>query len=164
MRRRYSTAEYERAVAMAEDALPDLAVTTDVMVGFPGESEEEFAQSLRFCERMSFSGLHIFPYSPRPGTAAANMPDQVDERVKKVRGEAMLELAQKSAQTFRRRFLGRRLTVLWEGSKNGIWSGLTNNYLRVFAQSEEKLSNRLLPATLVEERGQGLWGSLAKGA
>jgi tRNA A37 methylthiotransferase MiaB len=76
----------------------------------------------------------------------------------------MLELAQKSAQTFRRRFLGRRLTVLWEGSKNGIWSGLTNNYLRVFAQSEEKLSNRLLPATLVEERGQGLWGSLAKGA
>jgi threonylcarbamoyladenosine tRNA methylthiotransferase MtaB len=164
MRRRYSTAEYERAVAMAEDALPDLAVTTDVMVGFPGESEEEFAQSLRFCERMSFSGLHIFPYSPRPGTAAANMPDQVDERVKKVRSEAMLELAQKSAQTFRRRFLGRRLTVLWEGSKNGIWSGLTNNYLRVFAQSEEKLSNRLLPATLVEERGQGLWGSLAKGA
>jgi threonylcarbamoyladenosine tRNA methylthiotransferase MtaB len=145
---------------MARQEIPDLAITTDVMVGFPGESDEEFNQSLRFCERMDFARVHVFPYSARPGTTAANMPNKIGDKTKRERGQAMLELARRSARSFHRVFLSKTLTVLWEGKRNGIWSGLTDNYLRVFVQSEEPLSNRLLPATLVAEHELGLWGNL----
>jgi threonylcarbamoyladenosine tRNA methylthiotransferase MtaB len=161
MRRRYSTADYERAVNMARELMPELAVTTDVIVGFPGESDEEFESSYRFCERIGFAGLHIFPYSARPGTVAARMAHKVQQATKKKRSQLMLHLAQKNAQTFRRKFLGRSLTVLWEEAKgDGIWTGLSDNYIRVFTESEEQLRNRLLPVRLTQEHGSGLWGSL----
>ncbi len=161
MRRSYSTADYERAVTMARELIPELAVTTDVMVGFPGESDEEFETSYRFCERIGFASLHIFPYSARPGTVAARMAHKVQQGTKKKRSQIMLHLAQKSAQSFRRRFLGRSLTVLWEEEKgDGIWSGLSDNYIRVFSKSEEQLRNRLLSVRLTQEHGSGLWGSV----
>ncbi len=159
MRRLYSTADYERAVATARQAIADLALTTDIMVGFPGESDEEFEESYRFCERMGFANMHIFPYSARPGTLAAQMP-QVEARTKGRRVELMLKLARRSAQAFRKGFLGRTLTVLWEERKDGIWSGLSDNYIRVFAMSEDLLNNRLLPARMVTEHEAGLWGQL----
>lgn len=161
MRRSYSTADYVRAVTMARELIPELAVTTDVMVGFPGESDEEFETSYRFCERIGFASLHIFPYSARPGTVAARMAHKVQQETKKKRSQIMLHLAQKSAQSFRRRFLGRSLTVLWEEEKgDGIWSGLSDNYIRVFSKSEEQLRNRLLSVRLTQEHGSGLWGSV----
>ncbi len=161
MRRSYSTADYERAVTMARELIPQLAVTTDVMVGFPGESDEEFETSYRFCERIGFAGLHIFPYSARPGTVAARMAHNVQQETKKKRSQIMLHLARKSAQSFRRRFLGRSLAVLWEEEKrDGIWSGLSDNYIRVFSKSEEQLRNRLLSVRLTREHGSGLWGSV----
>jgi threonylcarbamoyladenosine tRNA methylthiotransferase MtaB len=158
MRRRYTAADYERAVTMAREMIPGLAVSTDVMVGFPGESDEEFDESLCFCERMGFARLHIFSYSARPGTVAAQMANQIGDGVKKERSRAMLKLAQESAPTFRRQFLGQELLVLWEGRKNGVWIGHTDNYISVLAQSEEDLSNRLLPTKLVDENKAGLWG------
>jgi threonylcarbamoyladenosine tRNA methylthiotransferase MtaB len=161
MRRSYSTADYERAVTMARELIPELAVTTDIMVGFPAESDEEFETSYRFCERIGFAGLHIFPYSARPGTVAARMAHKVQPETKKKRSQRMLHLAQKSAQSFRRSFLGRSLTVLWEEEKgDGIWSGLSDNYIRVFSKSEEQLRNRLLSVRLTQEHGSGLWGSV----
>jgi len=161
MRRSYSTADYERAVTMARELIPQLAVTTDVMVGFPGESDEEFETSYRFCERIGFAGLHIFPYSARPGTVAARMAHNVQQETKKKRSQRMLHLARKSAQSFRRRFLSRSLAVLWEEEKrDGIWSGLSDNYIRVFSKSEEQLRNRLLSVRLTREHGSGLWGSV----
>jgi threonylcarbamoyladenosine tRNA methylthiotransferase MtaB len=161
MRRSYSTADYERAVTMARELIPELAVTTDIMVGFPGESDEEFETSYRFCERIGFAGLHIFPYSARPGTVAARMAHKVQPETKKKRSQRMLHLAQKSAQSFHRSFLGRSLTVLWEEEKgDGIWSGLSDNYIRVFSKSEEQLRNRLLSVRLTQEHGSGLWGSV----
>jgi threonylcarbamoyladenosine tRNA methylthiotransferase MtaB len=160
MRRCYSTTEYERAVTMAQGLIPGVAITTDIMVGFPGESEDEFEQSLRFCERMGFARLHVFPFSERPGTAAARMPNKVDVKTKRERSQIMLQLGQRMAQVFSRRFLGQRLTVLWEEEKHGIWSGHTDNYIKVFTKSDKPLDNKLLSVRLVAEYEQGLWGEL----
>jgi threonylcarbamoyladenosine tRNA methylthiotransferase MtaB len=164
MKRQYSTEDYQRAVSLAREAIPDLAITTDILVGFPGESESEFEKSYRFCQRIGFANLHVFPYSPRPGTAAARMPQQVEDRVKKERTQRMLALAKESAHRFREQFLGRTVPVLWERkAERGVWSGLTDNYLRVFVESETPLTNRLLPVRLVGECKQGLFGETVDG-
>jgi len=164
MNRQYSIADYERAVSLVRQAIPDLAITTDILVGFPGEGAKEFEESYRFCQKMGLANIHVFPYSPRLGTAAARMPLQVEERTRKERSQRMLALAQQSAQHFRQQFLGRTMTVLWEGkSEQGVWSGLTANYLRVLARSEQVLTNRLLPVKLLAEHPQGFLGELADG-
>ena len=148
MRRRYSVADYERAVAMVREAIPDVAITADIMVGFPGESDEEFEESFRFCQRMGFANIHVFPFSERPGTLAALMPEKVEYRVKKERSQRMLKLARESSLRFREKFLGRTMTVLWEQGVDGVWVGLTDNYIRVFASSNEPLKNRLTATRL----------------
>lgn len=164
MNRQYSIADYQRAVSLVRQAIPDLAITTDILVGFPGEGGKEFEESYRFCQEMGLANIHVFPYSPRLGTAAARMPHQVEGRVKKERSQRMLALAQQSAQHFRKQFPGRTMTVLWEGkSEQGVWSGLTSNYLRVFLKSKRQLTNRLLPVKLVAEHPQGLLAELANG-
>ena len=164
MRRRYSTADYEQAVTMVREAIPDIAITTDIMVGFPGESEEEFEQSYRFCQQMGFANIHVFPYSERPGTAAARMPDKVPEGVKKERSAVMLGLARESALRFRRQFLGRTMAVLWEQkTEEEVWSGLTDNYIRVFTKSSQRLENRLVEARITDWRNGDLWGELCTG-
>ena len=160
MGRAYFTADYERAAAMAREAIPDLSLTTDLMVGFPGESEEEFSESCRFCERMGFAATHVFPYSARPGTKAARMAGKVGDGEKKRRCQLMLDLAHRSTCSFRERFLGRSMNVLWEGSKDGIWFGLTENYLRVFLPSQEYLGNRVLATKVVAPQNGILVGEL----
>jgi threonylcarbamoyladenosine tRNA methylthiotransferase MtaB len=149
MNRRYDTAEYKRAVFLIRKNVPDAAITTDVIVGFPGETDNEFEESYRFCQRMEFARIHVFPFSARSGTVAAQIPDQVDSETKKRRSDTMLTLAKESSQNFRQRFSGRTMTVLWEQrTGEGIWSGVTGNYLRVFTESKEDLSNRLMPIRL----------------
>lgn len=151
MGRTYSTSEYGRAASLAREAIPNLALTTDIVVGFPGENEGEFRESYRFCEGMKFAGMHVFPFSARPGTRAAKMPDRVGANEKKERCQLMLDLAQKSKQCFREGFLGQSMSVLWEGEREGIWYGLTDNYMRVFAASKETLANRILPMKMVAQ-------------
>ena len=164
MNRQYSVADYERAVCSVREAISDLAVTTDILVGFPGEGEREFEESYCFCERMGFANIHVFPYSARPSTAASVMPDRVEGKVKKERSQRMLTLARQSAERFRHQFLGRTMTVLWENrSDRTIWDGLTANYLRVFASSSQDLSNRLLAVTLVADSGHGFLGEITDG-
>jgi threonylcarbamoyladenosine tRNA methylthiotransferase MtaB len=161
MRRQYSIADYEKSIFLAREAIPDLAITTDILIGFPGEGEREFEESYRFCEKMSFAHIHVFPYSPRFGTAAAKMPHQVEEKVKKEHSQRMLALAQQGAQHFRGQFLGQTTPVLWENESDpGVWCGLTANYLRVFTQSKEDLTNRLLPVKLIAEHSRGLLGEV----
>ena len=159
MKRRYSVSDYQQAVALVRDMVPQAAITTDIIVGFPGETEAEFEQSYQFCQQMEFARIHVFPYSPRQGTQAAQMPDQVEDRVKRERSQRMLALAKESAQNFRRQFLGKIMPVLWEKrSGDGVWSGLTDNYIKVYTKSTQDLSNKLLPVRLVEVRGDGVWG------
>jgi len=160
MGRAYSVSDYEQAAKLAREAIPNLSLTTDVMVGFPGESEQEFRESYSFCERMAFAGMHVFPYSARPGTRAARMPGRVDDGLKKRRCQLMLELSRRSSQRFRERFLGQDLDVLWEGNKDGIWFGLTGNYMRVLLASPERLANQVLTAKLVASHDGILLGEL----
>jgi len=149
MKRRYDTTEYERTVSLIRRSVPDAAITTDIIVGFPGETEEEFEESYRFCQRMEFARIHVFPFSPRSGTEAAQMPNQIDSRMKKKRSDRMLALAEESVHNFRQHFSGRTMTVLWEQRTGDyIWSGVTGNYIRVFTESKENLNNRLMPVKL----------------
>jgi threonylcarbamoyladenosine tRNA methylthiotransferase MtaB len=166
MARRTNTAGFAGLVAAARAAIPDLLVTTDVIVGFPDETEAEFAESLAFVEAMAFAKLHIFRYSPREGTAAALMPDQVPPDVAAGRMRQMHELGTRLERASRRRFLGRTMDVLWETSEpNGedndlLWSGLTDNYLRVSAPGGPGLRNVVTPVQLVAETPGGLMGTI----
>jgi threonylcarbamoyladenosine tRNA methylthiotransferase MtaB len=156
MGRRYTTATFKKAVEMVRAALPDASVTTDIMVGFPGESEEEFKESYEFCLRMKFAALHTFPYSARPGTLAAQMPGRVSEKVKKQRSSEMLELAARSAEEFARRFIGQTREVLWENEMrhgSDIYSGLTDNYIRTYTRSRHDVSNTISEVLLTGPAG-----------
>jgi len=150
MRRGYTVSDYQGAVDLIRDMVPEVAITTDIIVGFPGETEAEFKQSYELCQQMEFARIHVFPYSSRQGTQAAGMPDQVGDRVKRERSQRMLALARDSAQSFRQKFLGKTMTVLWEKQSDGIWTGLTDNYIRVYTKSDEDLTNKLLPVKLKE--------------
>ena len=140
MRRPYSADAYAALVEKVRSRVPGIAVTTDVIVGFPGETDEEFAESLAFVQRMAFARPHVFTYSERPGTPAATLPDQVSPQVKKARVQEMLGVARASEEAFYRRHLGQRLEAIWEEQRNGTWSGLTDNYIRVFADDDEHFS------------------------
>jgi len=171
MGRRYTAADYARLVAAARQAIPDLAVTTDIIVGFPGESEAEFQASYDFAAAMAFAKLHVFRFSPRRGTAAARLTP-VSARTMKERSAAMLALSEKGAAAFRRAFVGRTMEVLWEekarknkpvfSEKTGfyVWTGLTDNYLRVYATSAADLTNRLWATHLLATHADGLWGEV----
>jgi len=160
MRRPYTTARYAETLARARAAIPGLAVTTDVIVGFPGETDADFQESLAFVEEAGFARVHVFPYSPRPGTEAAGMPHQVPEPVKRARVAAMRAAGEAGARLFARRFLGQEMAVLWESRHDGVWHGLTDNYLRVSTRSVADLHNRITSTRLVRLRDDGLWGEV----
>jgi threonylcarbamoyladenosine tRNA methylthiotransferase MtaB len=166
MARRTSQAEFARLVESARAAIPDLSVTTDIIVGFPGETAAEFAESLVFVEKMAFARLHIFRYSRRAGTAAARMNGQVSPQVMQARSSQMHTLNAHLEENFRCRFIGRTMPVLWEsGEPYGFgrqWSGLTGNYLRVVAQTEAgtDLTNQVIETELVDTAPGALRGQL----
>jgi threonylcarbamoyladenosine tRNA methylthiotransferase MtaB len=163
MRRSYSLNQYQTTVNLIKYAIPGAAITTDIMVGFPGESDEEFEQSYSFCQQAGFANIHVFPYSPRPETAAAGMPEQTKDKVKQERNQRMLELSRSSWRKFCEQFLGQTMPVLWEKETSpgsGIYSGLTGNYIRVLAHSEKHLNNEIVPVKLVGFRKQEMWGEL----
>ena len=164
MARRYTTSEFKAWATAARAAIPDLAVTTDMIVGFPGETEDEFAQTLDFMRGMEFSRTHVFPFSARAGTPAENLPDQVSPQVKAQRARVIRKTASTSQQAFSQSYIGRTLDVLWEAEKERregtFWSGLTDNYLRVYTRSSADLSNRLVPTRLVATAGNDLLGEI----
>ena len=151
MRRRYTLAEYQRTVEQLREVFPEIALTTDIIVGFPGETEDQCASSLQFVEAMGFSRLHVFRYSRRSGTPAAKLANQVSVAEKQERSQRMLELGQRLALRYHEGFLQRSLPVLFEepaseetvavavGSTptlapdEQLWEGLTDNYIRVLA-------------------------------
>jgi threonylcarbamoyladenosine tRNA methylthiotransferase MtaB len=160
MKRAYNTPEYEDVLTMIRAAVPGAAITTDIIVGFPGETEAEFHESAEFCARMGFARVHVFTYSKRAGTAAAEMPGQIAEKSKQARSRRMMEIAAASAAVFKRYFLGENLAVLWEKLSGGVWSGYTDNYIKVYTRTKRDLTNRIVTARLVELRDDGLWGNI----
>jgi threonylcarbamoyladenosine tRNA methylthiotransferase MtaB len=160
MKRHYSIADYRKAVELVRSSVPDVAVTSDVIVGFPGETDSEFQQTLDFCREMRFARIHVFPFSPRPGTAAATMPQQVPPALKKERTEKMLALSQESVVEFQKRFLGKTMSILWEKQSRGVWSGLIGNYIKVYTKNNGILTNRIIPAKLVKLYRDGIYGDI----
>ena len=154
MRRRYDTACYAFSANLVRSTYPDAGITTDIIVGFPGEAADHFSSSRDFAEEMGFADIHVFPYSPRPGTSAFQFKDQVDGPDKRERMEEMLTLSANSRLRFREAQLGNVRPVLWEQhSRKGHWTGLTDNYLRVRTANGMDLSNRITRARMTGLEG-----------
>jgi threonylcarbamoyladenosine tRNA methylthiotransferase MtaB len=149
----------------ARTHIPDVAITTDVIAGFPGETEAEFHENLEFVKQMNFSGGHVFTYSARPGTAASKMSDQVPNATRKLRNAALRSVIKKSSEDYRMQFLGEQVSVLWETATHlddDLWKvgGLTDNYIRVFAQTPLQIWNQITPVQLTEVIDEGMVGSI----
>lgn len=165
MNRRYTPAQYAAAAEKLRARFPDCALTTDVIVGFPGETEAEFEESLRFVSEIGFAHVHVFPYSRRAGTAAADLPGQAAEAVKAERARRMAEAAAAAECAFRQRFIGRTLPVLFEQcGQDGVWKGFAPNYLPVQARAGENLHGRILPVRITGINENGCVGEPAPAA
>lgn len=166
MARRTTPEKFAALVAAARERIPEVAISTDVIAGFPGETEHEIDETADFVKAMNFSALHVFKYSPRDGTPAATMRGQVSEAVKKERSRRLRAAGETSARAYRAGFLGRTLPVLWEataaaGPEGFHWHGYTDNYLRVSLTSPEMLWNTVTGTRMVLLNGDGVLGALA---
>lgn len=165
MARKCTPTAFKALLTAARAAIPNIAITTDIIVGFPGETEAEFAESLDFVRYAGFSAGHVFTYSARPGTAAARMSDQVPFQLRKERNARMRKVLEESAVTYQERFLGETLPVLWEsatslGPQGWQMSGLSDNYLRIHALAPQQLWNRITPVHLTGQQGCILQGNV----
>lgn len=131
MNRKYNLAYYEEKINKIRSIRPDISITTDIIVGFPYETDELFSETLEFSKKMNFSKIHVFPYSIRVGTAAASMPNQVDEVTKKVRVKKLMALSEKQEKEYYEKFKGKELDILVEECDNNVSIGHTSNYLMV---------------------------------
>ena len=147
MNRRYSIAEFEKGVELLRKAYSNVALTTDIIVGFPGETDEEFNITYEFLKRVKFYKMHIFKYSQRKGTRAAVMPNQIDGNVKEERSRKLIELSDKNEKEYNDRYIGREVEVLFEEAhvENGkrYMKGHTTNYRVVKLETNENLENKM---------------------
>ncbi len=149
MNRHYDTQEYRTIVNNLRSAFKNAAITTDLMVGFPGESEEEFERSLAFAKEIGFAKVHVFAYSRRPGTKANDEPDQVEPSTKEQRSHKMIKATQETKEEFFRQQLGRIEPVLFEREcEKGVYEGYTENYTPIRAHSGNNLCGQILPARI----------------
>lgn len=157
MNRKYDTGRYARSLELLRAHFHRPGITTDLIVGFPGETEEEFQSTLDFIGGCGFSAMHIFPYSRRPGTPAARMEGQVPNAVKQARAEAAAAAAARMEEAYLQSWVGETLPVLFETEKDGLWRGHAPNYVQVSAPGEG-LHNQMLPVRILRAQGGGLIG------
>lgn len=143
MNRKYTTKQYAKSVEDLRNLWPDVAITTDIIVGFPGETDEEFEETLEFVERIKLSQIHIFPFSPREGTPAAKMKTQIAPEIKEKREKALSKKEKLLRTAYMEQFVGEELEVLFEKYHEGSISGYTSNYLRVQIEGHEEMENTL---------------------
>ena len=161
MNRRHTLDEYRAIVRRARAICPELALTTDVLVGFPGETEERFAETAAFVEEMAFADLHVFPYSVRPRTSAARFDGHVPFGVRKRRVQTLLAAVPALRRAYTERFLGATLDVVWEEEVEGMWRGCSDNYLRVYVKDDTMRPGTLRAARLLAPYADGARGVLA---
>ena len=159
MKRKYDTARYYQSVELLRKFFPECAVTTDMIVAFPGETEEEFAESLAFIRKCAFADMHIFPYSRRPGTPADKMPGQHNNATKETRSRAAIALAEEMSRAYREGFVGRTLEVLFEEREGEFYTGHAPNYIKVYARGEN-LHNEIRTVTVLEVYRDGVLAEL----
>jgi threonylcarbamoyladenosine tRNA methylthiotransferase MtaB len=165
MARKTSPEKYMQIVQDARAVVPEMAITTDMIVGFPGESDGLFEESLNFVRQVGFAGGHIFPFSARPGTAAASYEDQIPIQIRKRRSAAMRAVFAEMTHNYQSSYIGKTVEVLWESGEdlgNGSWlmKGLTGNYLRIATNTIENLANQIDHVTIQHFSNHGLWGEI----
>ena len=162
MNRRYTTEEFEKGVSLLRKAYPNVALTTDIIVGFPGETEEEFATTYEFLKRIKFYKMHIFKYSQRKGTRAAVMPNQIDGKVKEERSRKLIELSDQNEKEYNQQYIGKEVEVLFEDAhiENGkkYRKGHTTNYIIVKVETDENWENEIKTITITNTDGIELVG------
>jgi len=157
MKRKYTTEEYSQFIDNIRMYFPQASITTDIMVGFPGEGDKEFKETYDFAKSIGFSKIHVFKYSPRRGTPAFKYPNQVNGNIKEERSKELIALADEQEKLFYKKFIGSTAKVLFEqnlGKNNNIYEGLTDNYIRVLCDNKEDVKGKILPVTL-ERIGMG---------
>ena len=159
MKRKYDTARYYESVTLLKDAFPGCAVTTDMIVAFPGETEAEFEESLTFIRKCGFADMHIFPYSRRPGTPADKMPGQHDNATKEDRSRRAIAVGQEMSRAYREALVGKTLEVLFEEPEGEYCIGHAPNYIKVYAHGDD-LHNRIRNVTVTGLYGDGVMGDL----
>ena len=161
MNRKYDTEKYRQAAATLRKYLPKVALTTDIIVGFPGETEEDFRESYAFAEEIGFAKIHVFPYSPKRGTPAAARKDQLLNAVKSERSHTLIQLSDRMAADFLADAVGTDAEVLYERAVGeGIYEGHTTNYMKVHGRSEADLTNRIAKTHITRAEGEMLFGDV----
>ena len=160
MNRKYDSNRYYESVKFLHEVYDRPAITTDLIVGFPGETEEEFQQTLDFIQKCAFSAMHIFPYSKRPGTPAAKLPGQVLNAVKEDRAHRAAQIARTMQDAYLDSWVGETVPVLFEEERDGLWRGHTTRYCEVTVQSAQPLHNQLRQVRLTGRDGGALQGVL----
>ncbi len=159
MKRKYDTARYYESVCLLRQFFPDCAVTTDMIVAFPGETEAEFAESLDFIRKCGFADMHIFPYSRRPGTPAADMPGQLPNAVKEQRSRQAIAVAEKMSRDFREKLVDTTQSILFEDEEGDYFTGHAPNYMKVYAKGEN-LHNEIRDVKITAVFGDGVLGMI----
>ena len=159
MKRKYDTARYLQSVTLLNTYFPDCAVTTDMIVAFPGETEEEFAHSLAFIRKCGFADMHIFPYSRRPGTPADKMPGQHSNATKEERSRAAIAVAEEMSRTYRENLIGTTQAVLFEEPEGEFYTGHAPNYIKVYARGEN-LHNQIRSVRITGLHAEGVSGEI----
>ena len=144
MNRRYSTEEFRNIVNILRRFYQDVVLTTDIIVGFPGETEQEFEKTCEFLKEIKFYKMHVFKYSPRKGTKAASMPNQIDGNIKEERSKKLIEISSENERYYNNKYIGKEIEVLFEEKKNGTYHGHTKNYLLVYCEAGENLENKIV--------------------
>lgn len=161
MNRRYTTSEYKTIVDRLRSKMPNVAITTDVIVGFPGETNDEFKETYEFLKEIELSQMHVFKYSPRKGTPAASMENQVDPQMKHFRSEQLLNLSKVNFNKFANKFIGSELDVLFEQNIEGNkFEGLTSNYIRVVVESDKNIQGQILKVKINDVKEEYVEGIL----
>ena len=143
MNRRYTTEQFKTIVELLRKTYKDVNLTTDIIVGFPGETDEEFNKTYEFLKEIKFYKMHVFKYSPRKGTKAAVMENQIPGNIKEERSKKLIELSDENEQKYNKKYIGKQIEVLFEEEKTGIYKGHTQNYIMVYCESEKKLDNKI---------------------
>lgn len=159
MNRKYTTEQYARAVELIRKNYPDSAISTDIIVGFPGETEQEFANTLEFARKIGFAWVHVFPYSVREGTVAAKMDGQIEKSEKARRAAELSAVCRVKGREYRQRFVGKIKTVLAENNENGIQHGLTKEHIGVVFESPD-IENKIVKVKIIAVTDEGLKGEL----
>lgn len=162
MNRKYTTEEYLESVRKLRSVWPDVAITTDIIVGFPGETEEEFKETMAFVEEVGFAQVHLFPYSTREGTVAAKMKDQIAPQVKDERVTRLKQVCDTSRRRFIKSHVGRVVEVLFETIENGVGTGYTSNYLKVNIPNLDDMTNTVCQVKIEAIEGDILIGTLIR--